>query len=150
MAFEKFGKMIGNIASTTAKKAGEQAQIAKLGLDRAGIERQIEGVYAAMGRFCYSKIKEGEVLPEQLNEYCRDIDTLKEQLKELEDNIAAHKEARDAAEYTVSEDFKDLTGGNKAAEPEQEYVAADLVIEAEPVVEVEAEAVAEPEAPAAE
>ena len=34
MAFEKFGKMIGNIASTTAKKAGEQAQIAKLGLDR--------------------------------------------------------------------------------------------------------------------
>ena len=150
MAFEKFGKMIGNIASTTAKKAGEQAQIAKLGLDRAGIERQIEGVYAAMGRYCYSKINEGAQFPEELNEYCRDIDTLKEQLKELEDNIAAHKEARDAAEYTVSEDFKDLTGGSKAAAPEQEYVAADLIIEAEPVVEVKAEAAAEPEAPAAE
>ena len=145
MAFEKFGKMIGNIASTTAKKAGEQAQIAKLGLDRAGLERQIEGVYAAMGRYCYSKIKEGIRFPEEINEYCRDIDTLKEQLEELEQNIAAHKEARDAAEYTVSEDFKDLTGG-KAAE-ETEYAAAELVVEAEPVFEVEA---APEEEPAAE
>lgn len=146
MAFEKFGKMIGNIASTTAKKAGEQAQIAKLGLDRAGIERQIEGVYAAMGRYCYSKIKEGAAFPEELTEYCRDIDTLNDQLKELEENIAAHKEARDAAEYTVSEDFKNLTG-NKAAE-ETEYVAADLAVEAEPVIE--AEAVPAEETPAAE
>ena len=139
MAFEKFGKMIGNIATTTAKKAGEQAQIAKLGLDRAGIERQIEGVYAAMGRYCYSKIKEGEKFPEELGEYCRDIDTLKEQLKSLEDDIAAHKEARDAAEYTVSEDFKDLKNGTKAA-AEPEYVETELAVEAEAVPAEETEA----------
>ena len=105
MAFEKFGKMLGNMASTTAKKATEQAQIAKLGIDRAGIERQIDGVYAAMGRFCYNLIKSGTQMPEELNEYCRDIETLNAQLAELENNIAAHKSARDAAEYTVSEDF---------------------------------------------
>lgn len=57
MAFEKIGKVLGNIASTTAKKAGEQVQITKLGIDRAGLEKQIEGVYAAIGRYCYSKAK---------------------------------------------------------------------------------------------
>ena len=140
MAFEKFGKMIGNIASTTAKKAGEQAQIAKLGLDRAGIERQIEGVYAAMGRFCYSKIKEGEVLPEQLNEYCRDIDALNAQLAELETSIAAHKTARDAAEYTVSEDCKNL---KNTAEPVDYVVTEEITVEAVPVEQAKPEETAE-------
>ena len=128
MALEKFGKMLGNIASTTAKKAGEQAQIAKLGIDRSGIERQIEGVYAAMGRYCYTQIKAGAELPEDLMEYCRDIDSLNEQLKQLEDNIAAHKTARDAAEYTVSADFKEFKGDLKGA-PIVDYVDAELPAE---------------------
>ncbi len=127
MAFEKFGKMLGNMASTTAKKATEQAQIAKLGLDRAGIERQIEGAYAAMGRFCYNLIKSGTELPEELGEYCRDIDTMMAQLDELDNSIAAHKSARDAAEYTVSADFKDLKGNG--AEPVDYVVTADIPAE---------------------
>ena len=136
MALEKFGKMLGNMASTTAKKATEQAQIAKLGLDRAGIERQIEGVYAAMGKFCYNLIKSGAELPEELNEYCRDIDTLNAQLAELENSIAAHKTARDAAEYTVSEDFKNLKNN---AEPVDYVVTEDITVEAVPVEEAPAE-----------
>ena len=102
MAFENFGKMIGNIASTTAKKAEEQAKIAKLGIDRAGIERRMEGVYTAMGRFCYNKYKNGETLPEELLEYCRDIDTLAEQVASLNGEIEQHKTERDAAQYDVS------------------------------------------------
>lgn len=131
MGLEKFGKLIGNIASTTAKKAGEQVQIAKLGIDRAGVERQIEGVYAAMGRYCYSKVKAGESMPEELLEYCRDIDVLVQQIADLDLEIAQHKIERDSAEYSVVTEF---------VEPEP-YEAEVPVAEAdsEPIVEAEAE-----------
>ncbi len=105
MGFEKFGKILGNLASTTAKKAGEQVQIAKLGIDRAGLERQIEGVYAAIGRYCYSKVKAGESMPEELLDYCRDIDVLMQQIADLDLEIEQHKNERDAAEYSVAADF---------------------------------------------
>lgn len=105
MGFEKFGKILGNIASTTAKKAGEQVQIAKLGIDRAGLERQIEGVYAAIGRYCYSKVKAGETMPEELLDYCRDIDVLMQQIADLDLEIEQHKNERDAAEYSVATDI---------------------------------------------
>lgn len=104
MPFEKFGKMIGSIAASTAKVAGEQVQITKLGIDRAGVERQIEGVYAAMGRYCYSRIKAGDDLPPELSEYSRDIDALMEQLAEIDNEIELHKNERTAAEGS----FKDL------------------------------------------
>ena len=145
MAFEKFGKMLGNMASTTAKKASEQAQIAKLGLDRTGIERQIEGAYAAMGKFCYNLIKSGAELPEELTQYCRDIDALNAQLAELQNSIAAHKTARDAAEYTVSEDFKNLKNN---AEPVDYVITEDIPVEAVPVEEEAPAEQAAPEQPA--
>lgn len=105
MGFEKFGKIIGNIASTTAKKAGEQVQIAKLGIDKAGLERQIEGVYAAIGRYCYSKVKAGESMPEELLDYCRDIDVLMQQIADLDLEIEQHKTERDSVEYSTAADI---------------------------------------------
>ncbi len=130
MGFEKFGKILGNIASTTAKKAGEQVQIAKLGIDRAGLERQIEGVYAAIGRYCYSKVKAGETMPEELLDYCRDIDVLMQQIADLDLEIEQHKNERDAAEYSVATDI-----------PEDDSIpVAD-------VIEVEVKETAEPVAP---
>ncbi|MDD3203712.1 MAG: hypothetical protein PHZ05_08135 [Pygmaiobacter massiliensis] len=131
MGFEKFGKILGNIASTTAKKAGEQVQIAKLGIDRVGLERQIEGVYAAIGRYCYSKIKAGETMPEELLDYCRDIDVLMQQIADLDLEIEQHKNERDAAEYSVATDI-----------PVDDTIPVAEVLEAEEVEET-----AEPAAP---
>ncbi len=121
MGFEKFSKILGNIASTTAKKAGEQVQIAKLGIDRAGLERQIEGVYAAIGRYCYSKVKAGENMPEELLDYCRDIDVLMQQIADLDLEIEQHKSERDAAEYSVATDIPvdDTVPVAEAAEVEE-------------------------------
>lgn len=130
MGFEKFGKILGNIASTTAKKAGEQVQIAKLGIDRAGLERQIEGVYAAIGRYCYSKVKAGETMPEELLDYCRDIDVLMQQIADLDLEIEQHKNERDAAEYSVATDI-----------PE------DNTVPVADVIEVEVKETVEPVAP---
>ena len=129
MGFEKFGKILGNIASTTAKKAGEQVQIAKLGIDRAGLERQIEGVYAAIGRYCYSKVKAGETMPEELLDYCRDIDVLMQQIADLDLEIEQHKNERDAAEYSVATDIPE---DNTA--PVAEIIEVEVKETAEPVV----------------
>lgn len=135
MGFEKFGKILGNIASTTAKKAGEQVQIAKLGIDRAGLERQIEGVYAAIGRYCYSKVKAGENMPEELLDYCRDIDVLMQQIADLDLEIEQHKNERDAAEYSVSADFTSDTipvaEVEVVEEPEQSAATEDAAQETE-------------------
>ena len=129
MGFEKFGKILGNIASTTAKKAGEQVQIAKLGIDRAGLERQIEGVYAAIGRYCYSKVKAGENMPEELLDYCRDIDELMQQIADLDLEIEQHKNERDAAEYSVATDIPE---DNTA--PVAEVIEVEVTETVEPVV----------------
>lgn len=132
MGFEKFGKILGNIASTTAKKAGEQVQIAKLGIDRAGLERQIEGVYAAIGRYCYSKVKAGESMPEELLDYCRDIDVLMQQIADLDLEIEQHKNERDAVEYSVATDVAedDTIPVAEAAEAEE---TAESAPPAEPI-----------------
>lgn len=132
MGFEKFGKILGNIASTTAKKAGEQVQIAKLGIDRAGLERQIEGVYAAIGRYCYSKVKAGETMPEELLDYCRDIDVLMQQIADLDLEIEQHKNERDAAEYSVATDNPE---DNTA--PVAEVIEVEVTETVEPVVSQE-------------
>ncbi|MDF3004588.1 MAG: hypothetical protein K0S22_1060 [Oscillospiraceae bacterium] len=129
MGFEKFGKILGNIASTTAKKAGEQVQIAKLGIDRAGLERQIEGVYAAIGRYCYSKVKAGETMPEELLDYCRDIDVLMQQIADLDLEIEQHKNERDAAEYSVATDIPE---DNTA--PVAEVIEVEVTETVEPVL----------------
>lgn len=140
MAFENLGKMISNIASTTAKKAGEQVQITKLGIDRAGIERQMEGVYAAMGRYCYNKLKAGESLPEELMEYCRDVDTLAEQLKALDGEIEQHKTERDAAQYDIQ-----IKG---SAPSSVEYTSESVITPEQEEKTTEAEPAAENETPA--
>ncbi len=129
MGFEKFGKILGNIASTTAKKAGEQVQIAKLGIDRAGLERQIEGVYAAIGRYCYSKVKAGETMPEELLDYCRDIDVLMQQIADLDLEIEQHKNERDAAEFSVATDIPEDN-----TTPVAEVIEVEVKETVEPVV----------------
>lgn len=137
MAFENIGKILGNIASTTAKKAGEQVQITKLGMDRAGIERQIEGVYAAMGRYCYSRVKAGDDMPEELHEYCRDIDVLMDQIKQLEGEIKQHKSERDSAEYIVAADMNGAENVQDIEYSPAEEIAADEVFVQEPVANEE-------------
>lgn len=99
MALEKFGKILGDIASTTAKKAGKQVNITRLSLDRAGIEKQIEGIYTAMGRYCYTQMQEGIECAPALTRYREDIDLLLEQIAALDREILQHKRERDAATY---------------------------------------------------
>jgi hypothetical protein len=104
MGLDSFGKLLGSIASTTAKKAGEQVQITKLSIDKAGLEKQIEGVYCAMGRYCHARARRGETLLEELLEYCRDVEALEKQIALLDEEIVQHKEKRDAAGYRITLD----------------------------------------------
>lgn len=130
MAMEKISKVLGNIASTTAKKAGEQVQITRLGIDRAALEKQIEGVYAAIGRYCYSKAKAGEPLPDEILDYCRDIDQINGQIEQIDGEISRHRQERDAAQYTVSadmagEDPQPLTFDDSFGEGPEETVESE-------------------------
>lgn len=145
MALEKLGKVLGSIANTTAKKATEQVQITKLGIDRASIERQIEGVYAAMGRFCYSRCKAGDALSEELREYCRDVDLLVEQIAALDDEIAQRKAERDAADYSAATEFaaEILPRRDDPAEASYTVAEEEPTPEAEPAPEAEPEKTAE-------
>ena len=111
MGFEEFGKLLSGFAATTAAKAGEQVWIARLSIDKAGLEKQIEGVYAAMGRYCHTLKKRGGSLSEDLLEYCRDVETLEGQIAALEAQIAQHRQMRDAAAYRAA------PGGGEEEQP---------------------------------
>ncbi len=97
MGLELFGKKLGGLASAAAKKAGEQMQITKLGIDKAGLEKELEEVYSALGRFCYQKISEQGEIPEGMAAYFENINRLKEQMNELEEQIEEHRRERDSS-----------------------------------------------------
>ncbi|MEG2174276.1 MAG: hypothetical protein RR135_02175 [Oscillospiraceae bacterium] len=108
MGIEKIGKKFGAFASVTAKKAGEQAQIARLNLDAAGLEKEIDGVYMAMGRYCYTKAKAGDSMSAEVMEYCADIDSLHMQIASIRKEIAFHKSERDGVAYSTAQEASEM------------------------------------------
>lgn len=148
MALENFKKLVTNVTSTTVKKAGEQVKITKLELEKNRVEKEIEDIYAEIGRYCYAKRKEGLALDDAVAEYCGEIDTLANQIAEITNRIDAHRVARDAAEY-------DLSFGGDSSDIEVEIVEmpedADAAEEtAEDAADAAAEAEAEADAAAEE
>ncbi|HIT18060.1 MAG TPA: hypothetical protein IAB57_00410 [Candidatus Fimivivens faecavium] len=96
--FEDLGKKIGEIVSTTAQKAGDQVQITKLNIDIAGIEKEIDGVYMAIGRYCYTQSEKGMPTTPEIEEYCADINRLKEQIQTIREQIGELREESRKAE----------------------------------------------------
>ena len=119
MDLDRFSKKLGVFASQTAKKAGDQVQIAKLGMDKAGIEKEMDDVYLAMGRHCYSRFKAGDPLSVQIREYCDAIDTCKAQISLLESEIAQRKADRDSAEYATPAEPAASSSEPSGAEPNE-------------------------------
>ena len=115
MDFDRFSRKIGIFASQTAKKAGDQMQIAKLGMDKAGVEKEIDDVYLAMGRYCYSRYKAENAVSDQIREYCQSVDGFKDQIAAIEAEIAQRKAERDSTEYGTP------TGSAPFSDEETEY-----------------------------
>ena len=99
MALENVKRLVTNVASTTVKKAGEQVKITRLELSKNSVEKEIESLYAEIGRCCYAKVKSGEQLGESVAAYCAEIDELARRIARIENEISAHKLERDGAEY---------------------------------------------------
>ena len=102
MTFERMKKAFANAASTTAKKAGEQVKITRLELSKNGLQKEIDGLYAEIGRCCYAKVKDGADFGEGIAAYCGDIDALSLRIAQIENEISAHKLERDSAQYSFS------------------------------------------------
>lgn len=116
---EDLGKKIGEIVSTTAQKAGDQVQITKLNIDIAGIEKEIDGVYMAIGRYCYTQSANGMTTTPEIEEYCADINRLKEQIQSIRDQIEAlREESRTAGKESIDAEFTEAPAYDEpASEP---------------------------------
>ena len=99
MVVEDIGKLLGELASTTAKKAGEQANLAKLALERTVIDNQLEDVYISIGKKCVALNKAGGSVPEEVLSRCKDVEQLTGQLLEINEQMELHRRARDEAKY---------------------------------------------------
>lgn len=128
MTFENMKKMLSNAASTTAKKAGEQVKITRLELSKSGLQKEIDGLYAEIGRCCFAKVKEGADFGEGIAAYCGDIDALNLRISQIENEIAAHRLERDNAQYAFSSASAD---GVEIPIEEKETPAAPAEDEAE-------------------
>ena len=108
MDFSKFSKKVQAVASSTAKKAGEQVQIAKLQIDKTTINKDITDAFTALGKYCYLNLDKEELV-EGIKEYKRDIDELKLKVAALDKEIASVKENDEADEINVDFEEKPLT-----------------------------------------
>ena len=108
MDFSKFSKKVQAVASTTAKKAGEQVQIAKLQIDKTTINKDITDAFTALGKYCYLNLDKEELV-EGIKEYKRDIDELKLKIAALDKEIASVKESDEAEELNVEFEEEPLT-----------------------------------------
>lgn len=112
MGLESFGKKLSTMASVAAKKTNEQVQIAKLNLDKAGLEKDIDGVYLAMGKYSYAAYKNGASVSGDLLDYCAEIDKLRLEIATLTEQIAKVKDGEDNG---INAEFVEAT----AEAPEQ-------------------------------
>jgi len=114
MAFENLVKIARNFTDTTVKKTGEQVRITKLSMEKAGLEKEADALYAKIGRHCFELHQRGESLDETIDAFCIELSTLADKVAEIETRIDAHKVERDGARYRVR--FEE----ESASEPEIE------------------------------
>lgn len=92
MDFSKFGKKFQAVAQSTAKKAGEQVQIAKLQIDKTTVNKEMTDAFTALGKYCYLNFANQDMLLSGIKEYKRDIDSLKMKISEIENEIEDFKQ----------------------------------------------------------
>ena len=115
MDFSKFSKKVQAVASSTAKKAGEQVQIAKLQIDKTTVTKEMTDAFTALGKYCYLNLDKEDFL-EGAKEYKRDIDELKLKIADLDKEIALVKENDSDEEITADFEEKPLTFEHQAIE----------------------------------
>ena len=96
MDFSKFGKKVQAVAQSTAKKAGEQVQIAKLQIDKTTVNKEMTDAFTALGKYCYLNFENQDMLLSGIKEYKKDIDSLKMKIAEIENEIEDVKQEDDA------------------------------------------------------
>ena len=124
MDFEKFTRKFQEVAETTAKKAGDQVQIAKLGIDKASIQKELNDAFTALGKYCYLNIGNIDGAMNGIKEYKRDIDDLKLKIGEIEREIESVKkqgsDKEDSIEVLYTEKTEDEVITFKPETPEDE------------------------------
>ncbi|MEG1972012.1 MAG: hypothetical protein RR315_02545 [Oscillospiraceae bacterium] len=102
MDLEKWGKKIQAVAETTAKKAGDQVQIARLSIDKATFEKEMADAFTALGRHCYLNYEKENMVLSGIKEYKADIDNLKLKIAAIEREIEEVKAScHDSCDFTV-------------------------------------------------
>lgn len=87
MDLEKWGKKLHAVAENTAKKAGNQVQIAKLSIDKTTLQKEMTDVFTALGKYCYLNYENENAALLGIKEYKNDIENLKLKIAELDKEI---------------------------------------------------------------
>ena len=83
--FNDVAKKVGTVAGEAGTKAKDLANITKLSASVCAKEKEIEKLYINIGKFVYENNR--DVLPEELSKTVEKIDTLKEEISELNKQI---------------------------------------------------------------
>lgn len=90
---ENFGKKLGNLASTAAKKSSEMVEVTKLNMSISGEEDAIKNLYTEIGKLYYTNVTSGEEIDSSIKEMCEKIDDHKATISELKEKIVQVKNA---------------------------------------------------------
>lgn len=81
------GKSIGKSAETAMKKSGEFLSISKLMLAISSEESNIKDIYAKIGEKIYKRHERGKFEDKEFEEYFKDIERCKKEIRELKREI---------------------------------------------------------------
>ena len=82
------------IANKAAKKTGKLAHSASLRLKLESTKNKLSAQFEKLGRLTYKQLNSGETQAEKISEVIALIDSLREEEKELKNQIAACKEEK--------------------------------------------------------
>ncbi len=76
-----------NVCENATRKASATVSVEKLKIKALSIDKELEKLYAAIGKNCYTRYKNGEVMPDSFFSVFSKIEEKAEELEEIKDKI---------------------------------------------------------------
>lgn len=121
--FDSMMETAKTTAAAASKKAEELANVAKLKLDGAQLNQDIKKLFVQMGEFVYRSYRNAESGTEQIEQWCDQVDTKKEELRKNRAKINALLHKKVCPECSHANDEESIfcaRCGAKLTEDEQQ------------------------------
>ena len=97
-SWNEFCADVENLANKAVKKTGELAHSASLHIKLESLKSKLSSSFERLGRLTYKQLKSSESQAEAISETISSIDSLRAEIKEIENQIEEAKKSKEQEE----------------------------------------------------